>query len=442
MKGISVFGAIMIAVFGVIALVAVLMFAGFLPGYKGRKDNSDKVDKTNLVLWGTFSKGTINSALAAINKDRQAPIKIDYIQKSAGSYQSDLVNALASGKGPDLAIVSQDMLLENKDRFYQIPFSVYAERDFRDNFSDISDVLLDTETKSIRGFPFMIDPLVMYRNRDIFSSSGISKTPEYWDEFIEYAQVLTEKNERGNIDQAGAAMGEFSNINNAKDILSTLILQAGNPIIDSRTLKTALGDGKNYPSKAAENAVKFFGEFANPNKLNYSWNRSLPSSRDMFAKGSLAMYFGFAGEYSGIKNKNSHLNFDISLMPQIRDGEVKTSFGKLYSIVVLNASNKKQSALNAAVSLTSSSVLDGFAASLVLAPARRSNLSQKVSDSYYSLLYKAAIMARSWLEPSKKDVEEIFSDMVEAASSGAAPASEAVRVAERKIGNLMEKLLK
>ncbi|PJE73602.1 MAG: hypothetical protein COV02_01700 [Candidatus Terrybacteria bacterium CG10_big_fil_rev_8_21_14_0_10_41_10] len=442
MKGISVFGAIIIVIFVAAALIAVLMFAGFLPGYKGKKGSSSKVDKTDLVLWGTFAKNEMNSALASINKDRQAPIKINYVQKSSKSYQNDLVDALASNKGPDMIIVSQDMLLKNQDRFFAIPFTAYPERDFKDNFSDIAEVLLNTKSKSVRGLPFMIDPLVMYWNKNLFSSSGISGSPEYWDEFLEYTKALTEKNERGNISQAGAAMGEFSNVNNAKDIFSTLVLQTGNPIVDSKTLKTTMGDGKNYSAKATENAVNFFNEFSNSNKLNYSWNRSLPSSQDMFAGGSLAMYFGFASEYESIKKKNSHLGFDVALMPQVREGSVRTSFGRLYSIVVLNDSNKKQSALNAAVSMTSSGTLDGFSSYLRLAPARRSALTQNASDSYFSLLYKAAIMARSWLEPDSDKINDIFKDMTSTAASGAAPASEAVRVAERKINDILEKMLK
>ena len=38
----------------------------------------------------------------------------------------------------------------------------------------------------------------------------------------------------------------------------------------------------------------------------------------MFAKGALAMYFGYAGEWAGIKARNPHLNFDIAEVPQIK----------------------------------------------------------------------------------------------------------------------------
>ena len=112
------------------------------------------------------------------------------------------------------------MVLKNKDKISPIPFAYYPERDFRDNFVDISNLFIDQKNGGLTALPFLIDPVVMYWNKDLFSSAGISQPPQDWSEFAEDVQIFTGKNEAGNITQAGTALGELEQHKNGKDILS------------------------------------------------------------------------------------------------------------------------------------------------------------------------------------------------------------------------------
>ena len=152
--------------------------------------------------------------------------------------------------------------------------------------------------------------MVMYWNKDLFSSAGISQPPQNWSEFAEAVETFTEKTKPATSLQAGTALGELNNIKNGKDILSMLIIQSGNPIMktdDRGNLKIALDDKGVSGNSPAVSSVKFFNDFSNPNKNVYSWNKALPGADAMFAKGALAMYFGYAGEWTGIKARNPHL---------------------------------------------------------------------------------------------------------------------------------------
>ena len=187
----------------------------------------------------------------------------------------------------------------------------------------------------------------MYWNKDLFSSAGISQPPQNWEDFSEDVKIFTEKNEAGNITQAGAALGELNNIKNGKDILSMLIIQAGNPIIkeDSNgNFKAALDEKDISNKEPAVSAIKFFNDFSNPNKTVYSWNKALPKADTMFAKGALAMYFGYASEMSEIKDKNPHLNFDLAEVPQIKGDKSKTSFAKIYALAIMKNSSQTKKA--------------------------------------------------------------------------------------------------
>src|SRR3989339_888270 len=332
MNKITPFQIILLAGFGFIAVIAVLIFSGILPGYKSERAQRGPV--VSVSLWGTLPGKQINGVISAINKENKS-YKIIYAEYPASSYEENVVNALASGKGPDFWIISQDMVLKNKDKISLIPSAYYPERNFRDDFVDIANLFLDKKNGGLAAVPFLIDPMAMYWNKDIFSSAGISRPPRDWDEFAEDVKIFTEKNGAGNIVQSGTALGELSNIKNGKDILSMLIIQSGNPIMetdDNGNLEITLNKENNFGKNPVVVSVKFFNDFSDPNKNVYSWNKALSDADTMFAKGALAMYFGYAGELPEIKARNPHLNFDIAEVRQIKGGRTKTTFAKIYGL--------------------------------------------------------------------------------------------------------------
>jgi ABC-type glycerol-3-phosphate transport system substrate-binding protein len=82
-------------VFGLAIFIAVLLFS--LSKAQGNKGIS------SVVVWGTFPQSTFTNSLEALNnKDDETGVKISYQQKNPATYNSELVEAFASGTGPDL----------------------------------------------------------------------------------------------------------------------------------------------------------------------------------------------------------------------------------------------------------------------------------------------------------------------------------------------------
>lgn len=434
MKNFSLFQIIIMVIFGIAGILAVLIFGGFLPGYKNQGGGGPK---TEVLMWGALPGKKVGPIISQINENRDISFKINYSEKSPSSYKNDLINALASGKGPDFMVMTQDMILENKDRIFLIPFASYPEENFKNDFINLAELFIDKNGGGVAGVPLLVDPLVLYWNKDLFSSSGISRPPQYWDkEFLEDVKNLTVINSAGNIVQAGIALGEFTNIKNAKDILSMLILQSGNPIIDKDALEVVLGEGG-----AAEAAVKFFNEFSNPNKQIYSWNKALPMSIDMFVGGAMGMYLGYAGEAESVKSRNPHLNFDIAAAPQIKDGKIKTTFGKARSLAILKNSPNKQAAFAAILALTGKDASKALSENVNMGSARRDVLSDGTNNPALSLVYKMSVMSRAWLEPDAEEVFKIFKDMVESSASGRMSVAEAVKLANDRLEKLLDEVL-
>lgn len=426
---------IIIIVFVLAALIAVLIFSGILPGFGGGGGGGKVPD---VSLWGTFPEAKIRNVISEFNKNNKDYFQIKYFEKKPAQYESEIINALASGAGPDIWILTQDLVLRNKDKVFTLPLEYYKERDFRDNFIDSSELFINSRDKTIIGLPLAVDPIVLYWNRDLFAAAGISQPPRYWDEFLIDVENLAQKDGAGNIVQAGVALGEFYNVKNAKEILSMLILQTGNPIIKSDTLQVLFGERGDSLISPTENTVRFFTEFSNPSKSSYTWNRALPESDKMFVAGSLAMYFGFASEVENIKQKNPHLNFDIAEVPQIRDSKSKACFGKIYSLVVSKNSRQTQEAVGVILALTNKDFSKGFSEVTGLGSPRRDILAEKKSDPVLSVVYKSTLIAKAWLEPNPEKVSEIFKNMVESVVTGRLRISEAVRNTQTQLGQLIK----
>jgi len=436
----SKFQIIIIAVCVILALGAVLIFSGILPGFK---KGGGGANAAPISMWGTFPQSKIRSLLTDFNETNKDAFRVNYTEKNPAAYENEIVDALAAGNGPDIWILTEDLILKHKDKVAPIPFSSYLQRNYQNNFIDSAAVFIDSENNSIVGLPLAIDPILLYWNRDLFSSNGLSQPPKYWDEFLVDVRSLSKEDEAGNIIRSGAALGESQNVKNFKEILSMLILQTGNPIVESDTLKVTLGQKGNNLLDPTESAVRFFNEFSNPSKESYSWNVALNDSDKTFSAGSLAMYFGYAGELENIKAKNPHLNFDVSEAPQIRPapgeaGKIRATFGKIYSLVISKNSKNIQTAYSVLLKMTDQDFSQKFSAALNLGSARRDVLAAGSADPILSVFYKSTIMARTWLEPDPQAVSEIFKNMVESTARGRLKISEAVSEARSKLEQLIK----
>src|SRR3989344_4917982 len=117
--------------------------------------------------------------------NRQNDITINYIERQDESIEREFTEALAQGGGPDLIILSQDQFWQSKTKLIPIPYQSISERDFKEVFIEEGEIFLQTD--GIYGLPFMVDPMVLYYNRDLLSSAGLAKPMAYWDEIYSSA---------------------------------------------------------------------------------------------------------------------------------------------------------------------------------------------------------------------------------------------------------------
>jgi len=425
------FQLIILIVFIVAAIFGVLVFSGAIPLGGGGSGSLGTV-----VLWGTTPAVDLSKALEDFNRANPTMV-IKYEQKSANTFDQDLLEALASGTGPDMFFLSDELVYNYANKIIAIPYTSYPIATFKSVFAGAGEVFLSD--KGILAFPMSIDPLVMYYNRSMFDASGVVFPPATWNDLTDIAPLLTKKDETNKIIKSAVALGRYSNIAHAKDILAALFMQAGNPIIAekdgvfSSALVAAVG---NYNISSV---LKFYTDFADPGNAVYSWNASFPNSDAVFSKEDLAIYFGFASELQALVNKNPNEDFFVAGIPQIKGANLTATISRVTGIAISAASKNINTAFLAASLLANSDFATNYAVATGEVPARRDLLAIKPTNEYFSIFYNSALYAKGWLDPAPKDTDGIFAGMVNAVISGNMSVGDAIRDANSRMNLLLIK---
>ncbi len=428
------FQIIVIFIFIALAIFGILVFSGAIP----IGNNSKPGSQGSLVLWGTVKTDTMVPILTEFNNANQAFV-VKYVQKSKDTFDQDLLEALANGTGPDMLFLPDNLAFHYIDKIVTIPYSSYSLATFKNDFASAGEVFLTA--KGILAFPLSIDPLVMYYNRSMFDSNGIVYPPASWDDLTGLVPKLTEKDQSNKIIKSAVALGHFSNVIHAKDILSALFMQAGNGIVTEKngTLISALGDIASDPKYDPSLILKFYTNFADPNQSVYSWNKSFPNSNEAFSAENLAIYFGFASELASLVNSNPNQNLAVAPLPQIAGGNFKATASRVTGIAVLSSSKNINTAFMAAGLLSGGNFASEFALANGVAPARRSLLLIKPEDSYSPIFFDSALYAKSWLDPSVADTDNIFRRMIDGVISGNMTVTSAISNANVELNLLLSK---
>lgn len=433
MKNMTPFQIVLTGIFAVAIFGALIVFATF----KGGGNN----ELAPITLWGTLPAADFNQAVGVINQTAERRVTVNYVEKKEKDFDRDLTEALASAAGPDAVLLPHTSLYRQRSRIVAIPEASLPLRTFRDTFTD--QARLYETAGGVWALPFASDPLVMYWNKDIFNTAGLTTPPKHWDAFLTLAPQLTKKDAASNIVQSAAPFGEVANVPNAKELLASLLLQAGVPIVrmDQATGRaaSALTDRPaNSREVPAQSVLAFYTQFSNPSKTTHTWSRGVGDAQTFFLAGNLATYFAFASENQTLLRKNPNLNFDITSLPQPQDVKVPAVYAKLYGLALMKSGPNVLGTFETLSVLADRAMVDAFAATSGLTPVRRDSLAVVPADPARAVAYRAALVARSWLDPEPVASAALFKRMVEGVTSGKYRPSEAVNVASQELQALLQ----
>lgn len=433
----SPFQMTVIGFFVITALAAV----GVLSGVIKLPQSADESLSGTVTAWGTIdSKAFIFTENFLKSKNKNVNFK--YVQKPLANFESTLSEAIASGKGPDIIIISQEQILRNKSKMVIQKIDPSTTLAYKNAYINGAELFITDE--GLTALPLAVNPLVMYYNDRLLTSAGFAKPPQYWDEMGNYVDVLTVKNDARDIRRSTVALGTFENMNYPVDVLSALILQTGNKIVTGEVKY----DNQNTPytvyqsyfaSNATSQVLDFFNAFSNPTKKLYSWNKSLPDDLSSFTSELSTFWFGYPTDRSRIEAKNPNLNYKVTSIPQIRNSQNRFTYGKIYSVAVLKASLNKAAASFVQRELTSGDVQKIFVEDSGLQYPYRTTPESALRDDVSTLFARQAIQIVGYYMPSFDFVYSLFRSTLNQMESGLIDANQGVEKVESELNNYIIK---
>lgn len=343
--------------FRALVLVLVLVFStGAGCGNGVPPEVAERLKPVQLVWWGVQDTGEDVQPLIDAYHSRFPHVNITYRKLRLEEYERALIDAIAEGtfEGPDIFALPSSWVRQYQSKLLPAPLTVampyqetrgsvkkevYVElRDDRtppvqtlaNTFLDVvrpDAVLWTPNTKevpsreAIYGLPLAVDTLVLYANRDLLNAVGIPEPAKTWTELQQHIPRLTKLDAAGNPAQSGVALGTARNVQRSFDILSLLMMQNGAQMAAANgapafhTLPPALAGQRS--SVPAADALLYYTDFANPDKLVYTWSDTQPDSLEAFLQGRVAYFFGYSYHLPIITARAPRINLSVTGVPHI-----------------------------------------------------------------------------------------------------------------------------
>lgn len=419
---------ILFLVIGVFLVLALLVFLGRRP---------EKGKEVTLVFWGLEDPRDAFSDL--IDRfSQETGMKIQYVSKSESSYEEELLDALASGRGPDIVSVPNTWLLKHIGKLQPAPTDLLSAKTAEEFYPDV--VTHDfTSGGRVYALPLAIDTLALFYNRSLFDQAGVPFPPKTWEEFVLTVPQLAKVDRAGIIQQAAAALGTGGNVRHAADLLSLLMLQSGSTMVDTKSWAPTfqrVGEGGKSPGGEA---LQFYTRFSRSEDRLYTWNSDERDSLDSFSQGRVAMYFGYARDIAGIRSRAPRLEFRISSMPQPEGVSFRIDYPNYWGYGVTRVSRHPREAWQFITWLSELDQAREYMRETNRPPARRELIQEVFDDRILGVFSRQALTAESWYQPDPASVVTIFNDTIESVNFGRQTPQEAVKKAADQLQILYQR---
>ena len=384
-----------------------------------------------LIFWGVDNISAYRATIDNYSKLYDRKVQIQYHQIPEANFENELVRAMAKNQGPDILMFHNSWLLKQGDLLTPATDAQISLASLRQNFPQVVEKDFTYQNK-VYALPLYLDTLALFYNKDIFNANAVVFPPANWNDFTNLATRLTKKQTSGQISLAGAAIGSSDkNITNATDILNTLMIQYGSPMVNPQYMRADFG-------AQGKQAFDFYLQFADPKSSSYVWNQNLGNSFDLFSQGQTAMIFSYANQISYLKQKNPLLNFVVAIMPQFNSSNPK-NYAAYWGLAVSSKSSNPDLAWDFIKYLTTDPQNSlTYLQATKRPPALNTLINQYLNDPNLNVFAKQSLTAVSWYQPDSDQISQIFSNAVELVLNGKTNSQQALDQASAQINNLFK----
>jgi len=403
-----------------------------------------KPQPITLEFWGVFDDTQVIQTLTFAFIKQYSYYKINYHKKDIATYEQDLIDALAAGRGPDVFYINNTWLPKHIDKLAAAPETLITPKSVKDSFVDVVAQDFISENK-VYALPMSVDNLALFYNKDLLNSQGIASPPQTWTDFNTNVEKLTQRDEKNNILLAGASLGTAKNINRSTDILAALMIQSGAKMVSDEksqaTFASSISLSNGQPFNPGVQALTFYTNFANPFKKVYTWNDFQHYSIDAFVEGKAAMMLSYAYQIPLIKARAPHLNWAVAPLPQIAKDSYTATFANYWGLAASKADATKVpyiwNFINWATSNQES--LKTYLSATQKPAGRRDLIDSQKNDELLSVFAQQSLIAQSWWEVDNVAIENIFANMIDAVNISGKTPNVAVQAAAQQVNVLLQK---
>lgn len=442
-KKIIILGAL-IVVF-IIALVLFLIF-----GRKSSQPNPTASSSNQLVIWDSFDDEENLADYIAKFEDLNPDISVIYEKKNPANFETESINAIAAGKGPDIWVVPSTWMAKHNGKLAALKdWKLDSKKKktnaevFKDDYLSVvaNDCIKDDQ---VLGMPIFVDSLSLFYNPNLLNQkfqnyikdhpnadpANVNKIlatpPKTWAD-LESMIKLYGANTIG--------LGS-SDIEHASDILTALMLQYGAQMTSEDNKNAIFHTAKNSINDVAypgTKALDYYVSFSKKDSPNFTWDRSEKSAYQAFVKEKVAMMIGYKQEMNKIK---TDLGYEPGLasLPQIKDTTKPLDLAYYQVFTVPKSSQNQDKAWNFILSLVNPEILPKYLNKVGVNSALK--IQTDGSTDWADIQNK---IATSWFNPDPVVVDKIFKTAIDQVLDGQKPQT-AIDGAAAEVSTLLQKL--
>jgi len=412
---------VVLVVFGVILLL----------GYR-----SPGASEIKLVFWSVYDKPDAFEGLIA-RFAQETGMKVEFVGKNPETYEQELVDALAAGRGPDILAINNAWLLKHEGKLYPAPAAVIAGRDLQDFYPDV--VARDfVRSGYVYGVPLSIDTLALFYNQDALDQAGIVFPPKTWEELSTQVPRLAKISKSGIVERAAVALGTSNNVAHAPDTLALLMMQLGSSMVDVERSRVNFHEMYSGQSTGAE-ALQFYTRFAEVRDRLFTWSRDFPRSVDAFSQGEVVMIFGYARDIPAIREKAAYLDFRVAPMLQPAASKDRVDYAHYWGYGVARTSRHPLEAWRFIGWVTDLEQARVYMRKANRPPARKELIREVLDERILGVFAKQSLVAQSWYQPDPSGVASVFRTMIDEVNLNRATPEDAVKRGADQINLLFQK---
>lgn len=455
---------------------------------QGATTKTGTADTTaTLTVWRSQDSSDAFEELIKNYQQDHKGVTINYVYKqewkdNPSLYLQETIDALATGKGPDIWSVRNDWLSAQYQKTIPVGDGALASsgyiKDIKAEGKSNADIVKSIFVPSVSddavfggkvyGLPLFSDSMALYVNKTIMekaaeelsSSNKVSNAllpkdvtaikkiltngPKDWTELVKVVPYLTVTQGK-TITRSAVALGLGENVEQASNIISSLMLQNGTRIISPDKLSTYFQNAQTtstgesvYSGRAA---IDFYTMFAVPKSSVYTWNRDFATSaRQAFLDNKLAMLVDDSQFYSTIKSSEAKYSFEVIPLPQLSVENPRTYASYWLETVTSNSKNSKQAWDFLAYATTNGSNAQAYLSNTKKASALLSKTEDFHTDATGLGVFKAqARIAQSWYKgPQPNTADKIMSQWADNIVINGKTDVEATSVASSQLTTLLQ----